>query len=63
MSLHYIKQLIHRKRIGNACTFGRNTTIDSKAYFEGMNRLGENTWFLNSSIPVIPGLVDIRLLW
>ena len=50
MSLHYIKQLIHRKRIGNACTFGRNTTIDSKAYFEGMNRLGENTGFLNSSI-------------
>lgn len=50
MSLHCIKQLIHRKKIGNACTFGKNTTIDSKAYFEGMNRLGENTWFLNSSI-------------
>lgn len=50
MSLHCIKQLIHRKRIGNACRFGKNTTIDSKAYFEGMNRLGENTWFLNSSI-------------
>ena len=40
MSLHCIKQLIHRKKIGNACTFGKNTTIDSKAYFEGMNRLG-----------------------
>ena len=50
MSLHCIKQLIHRKKIGNACTFGKNTTIDAKAYFEGMNRLGENTWFLNSSI-------------
>ena len=50
MSLHCIKQLIHRKKIGNACRFGKNTTIDSKAYFEGMNRLGENTWFLNSSI-------------
>lgn len=35
MSLHYIKQLIHRKKIGNACAFGKNTTIDSKAYFEG----------------------------
>lgn len=42
MSLHCIKQLIHRKKIGNVCTFGKNTTIDSKAYFEGMNRLGEN---------------------
>ena len=50
MSLHCIKQLIHRKKIGNVCTFGKNTTIDSKTYFEGMNRLGENTWFLNSSI-------------
>lgn len=50
MSLHYIKQLIHRKKIGKACAFERNTTIDSKAFFEGMNRLGENTWFLNSSI-------------
>ena len=50
MSLHYIKQLIHRKKIGNACAFGKNTTIDSKAYFEGGNRLGDDTWFLNSSI-------------
>lgn len=50
MSLHCIKQLIHRKRIGDACTFGKHTTIDSKSYFEGMNRLGDDTWFLNSSI-------------
>lgn len=50
MSLHYIKQLIHRKKIGNACAFGKHTTIDSKAHFEGGNRLGDDTWFLNSSI-------------
>lgn len=48
MDLHCIKQMIHRKRIGNACTFGKHTTIDSKANFEGMNRLGDNAWFLNS---------------
>lgn len=50
MSLHCIKQFIHRKRIGDACIFGKHTTIDSKSYFEGMNRLGNDTWFLNSSI-------------
>ena len=50
MELHCIKQLIHRKRIGNACTFGKYTTIDSKASFEGMNRLGDKTCFLNSSM-------------
>lgn len=50
MVLHCIKQLIHRKKIGNACTFGHKNTIDSKAYFEGMNRLGNNVWFLNSSM-------------
>lgn len=48
MFSYYIKQLIHRKRIGNACTFGKHTTIDSKSYFEGMNRLGDGAWFLNS---------------
>lgn len=50
MSLHYIKQLIHRKRAGNACLFGKNTTIDSKAKFEGMNRLSDGSVFLNSSM-------------
>ncbi len=50
MSLYCIKQLIHRKRVGTACIFGKHTTIDSKAYFEGMNRLGDGTRFLNSSM-------------
>lgn len=50
MGLHYIKQMIHRKRVGNACLFGKNTTIDSKAKFEGMNKLSDGSVFLNSSI-------------
>ena len=50
MGLHCIKQLIHRKRVGNACLFGKNTTIDSKAKFEGMNRLSDGSVFLNSSM-------------
>lgn len=50
MSLHCIKQLIHRKKVGNACLFGQNTTIDSKAKFEGMNRLSDGSVFLNSSM-------------
>ena len=48
--LYCIKQFIHRKRVGNACLFGQNTTIDSKARFEGMNRLSDDSTFLNSSI-------------
>lgn len=48
MIVHCIKQLIHRTRIGNACVFGKHTTIDSKTKFEGMNRLGDRTCFLNS---------------
>lgn len=48
MSLRYIKQLIHRKRVGNTCRFGKNVIIDSKVTFEGMNRLGDDTYFLNS---------------
>ena len=48
--LQCIKQLIHRKRVGNACLFGQNTTIDSKAKFEGMNRLSDGSVFLNSSM-------------
>lgn len=50
MNLQCIKQLIHRKRVGNACLFGQNTTIDSKAKFEGMNRLSDGSVFLNSSM-------------
>lgn len=50
MGLHCIKQLIHRKKVGNACLFGKNTTIDSKAKFEGMNRLSDGAVFLNSSM-------------
>ena len=48
MNLHFIKQVIHRIRIGNACKFGCNTTIDSKASFEGMNKLASHSTFLNS---------------
>lgn len=50
MDLHYIKQFIHRKKVGSACWFGKNTTIDSKSRFEGMNKLSDNSLFLNSSM-------------
>ena len=50
MDLHYIKQFIHRKKIGNACWFGKSTTIDSKSRFEGMNKLSNGSFFLNSSM-------------
>lgn len=43
-----IKQLIRRKRVGNTCLFGQNTTIDSKAKFKGMNRISDGSFFLNS---------------
>ena len=46
--LHYIKQLIHRKRVGNACLFAKSTTIDSESKFEGENRLSNYSVFLNS---------------
>lgn len=45
-----IKQLIHRNRIGNTCSFGKGTTIDSKAKFEGGNALANHSSFLNSSM-------------
>ena len=50
MVLHYIKQIIHRKKIGDACIFGKNTTIDSNGRFEGMNKLSNDSTFLNSSM-------------
>ena len=48
--LHDLNQFIHRKKIGSACRFGTDTTIDSKAIFEGANRLGTDSVFLNSSM-------------
>ena len=48
--LHDLNQFIHRKKIGSACRFGTETTIDSKAIFEGANRLGTDSVFLNSSM-------------
>lgn len=48
--LHCIKQFIHKKRVGNACSFGRRTTIDSTARFEGENILLNQSVFLNSSM-------------
>lgn len=48
--VHGIKQFIHRRKVGRACRFGLHVTIDSKAIFEGANRLGRNTVFLNSTI-------------
>lgn len=50
INLRFIKQFIHKKKIGDACAFGNHVTIDSKASFEGMNRLGDDTWFLNSTL-------------
>ena len=48
--LHCIKQFIHRKRIGSTCSFGKSTTIDSTARFEGENLLLNHSVFLNSSM-------------
>lgn len=48
--MYHIKQFIHRKKIGSVCRFGTHTTIDSKAVFEGANRLGSDSVFLNSSM-------------
>lgn len=48
--LHCIKQFIHRKRVGNTCSFGKSTTIDSAARFEGENKLLSHSVFLNSSM-------------
>lgn len=48
--MYHIKQFIHRKKIGSVCRFGAHTTIDSKAVFEGANRLGSDSVFLNSSM-------------
>ena len=45
-----IKQCIHRLRVGEKCGFGHNVTIDSKAIFEGCNKLADNVSFLNSQI-------------
>lgn len=48
--MHFIKQTVHRIRVGKLCEFGKRTTIDSKANFEGKNRLADNVTFLNSSL-------------
>ena len=48
--MYHIKQFIHRKKIGSVCRFGTHTTVDSKAVFEGANRLGSDSVFLNSSM-------------
>lgn len=48
--MHTAKQFLHRLRVGNSCEFGTHTTIDSKADFEGMNKLASNATFLNSSL-------------
>lgn len=48
--LHCIKQFTHKKRVSNTCSFGKNTTIDSKAGFEGENKLSDYSVFLNSSM-------------
>lgn len=48
--LKMIKQAIHRRNIGKACIFGKNTTIDSAAKFEGGNSLSNYSTFLNSSM-------------
>ena len=50
MLLHQLKQFIHKSKVGNACWFGRGTTIDSKANFEGKNKLSNGAVFLNSSL-------------
>lgn len=46
--LKFVKQIIHRSRVGKACRFGKNTTIDSNSTFEGSNVLMNKTTFLNS---------------
>ena len=51
-----IKQFIHKTRVGNKCHFGSNTTIDSKAYFEGANFLCDNATFLNGTMGYGSGL-------
>ena len=48
--LYYIKQYIHKFKIGYKCKFGKRITIDSRANFEGKNKLGDYTVFLNSSM-------------
>lgn len=48
--VHFLKQSIHRSRIGNSCKFGKNVTIDSNVEFEGMNKVATGTVFLNSSL-------------
>lgn len=46
--LKVIKQVFHRRRVGSACKFGKDTTIDLMANFEGGNTLGNHSLFLNS---------------
>lgn len=45
-----IKQFIHRKKVGNKCRFGKRTTIDSSAQFEGNNLICDDAVFLNSKL-------------
>ena len=39
--LKVIKQVFHRRRVGSACKFGKDTTIDLMANFEGGNTRSE----------------------
>lgn len=48
--LHGFKQMIHRFKARGKCRFGKDTTIDSKAHFEGANKLADGVTFLNSSL-------------
>ena len=47
---HGLKQWIHRRKVGENCRFGRHTTIDTAARFEGGNKLSTNAVFLNSTM-------------
>ena len=50
MFLKCLKQFLHKCKVRTFCRFGRGTIIDSKAYFEGKNKLSNHTVFLNSTL-------------
>ncbi len=48
--LKALKQFIHRSRVYKLCRVGEKVILDSRSKFEGNNRIGFGTVFLNSSL-------------
>lgn len=48
--LKTFKQVVHRCRVYNLCKVGKKVTLDSRSTFEGKNKIGYATSFLNSRL-------------